>query len=316
MTVKNASQYNFFALKGGIEARALKDIAKQVIGQLKTATDALKSTDDAIKLYGDILDNILPWKAFNETLAELDKYKDEYSEKSGEIIGDIKSLMKDGVNAYYHASGYIFGWCDNATPLLQRFVNLFNSASPHKAVEQKEILITVLTKGVDEMKSAQDSISDSSLSFNQATGKLTTLNSRFQVEFTEKSEFYETKVRNIRLGAYLGTAILGPIGLGIAAAIVEGKYVPELKDKMSEVEEFYKHLKVKVKDAFRDIDVTKNMLNLEIMEIGELKVETKETRAFLDLGDIPELRDTLMKSAESLIDNCDNYRKKHAQKAY
>lgn len=199
---------------------------------LKTANKAVQTTDDAIKLYGKILDNILPWKAFNETLAELDKYKSDYSEKSAALIGDIKNLMKDGVNAYYHASEYIFGWCDLTTPILVKYQRLFNEHNPHVVYKQKAILVDALTKGVGEMQAAQDSISKSSLSFNGATGKLTTLNSRFQVEFVEKSEYYETKVKHIRIGAYVGSSLLGPIGLGIAAAVVELKYVPELRVKI------------------------------------------------------------------------------------
>lgn len=82
------------------------------------------------------------------------------------------------------------------------------------------------------------------------------------------------------MGAYIGSAFFGLIGLGISAALVELKYVPELKEKMVEIQSFYDNLRSTVDEASRNVEVTKNKLNKEIMQIGELKIKTEETQTF------------------------------------
>lgn len=120
-------------------------------------------------------------------------------------------------------------------------------------------------------------------------------------------------MKDIRMGAYIGSAFFGIIGLGISAALVELKYIPELKEKMDEIQTFYENLKSKVDEASRNVEVTKNKLNKEIVEIGEIKVKTEETQAFADLDHIPELRDVLTQSGKGLINKCKIYRQKHAE---
>lgn len=53
----------------------------------------------------------------------------------------------------------------------------------------------------------------------------------------------------------------------------------------------------------------------EIHHIGELKVQTDETRTFIGLDDVAELRETVTLSVNALIMKCDEYRKRHIQKA-
>lgn len=296
---------------GKSEAKALYS-NDQVRLDVKIANKALRTVNYAIRLYNNVLDRFVPWKAFQETVAELDEYKSEYSHRSRELVGEIKALMWKGINAYYLASKYIFKWTDAAIPLLTTYVALFNNHTVQKAYTQKDLLVEVLNSGEREMKAAQQAISDSSINFNRATGELTTLNSRFQNEFNEKSEYFQSKINDIRIGVYVGLSILGPLGIGIGAAVIESKYIPELKVLMAETEDFYDHLKAKVDQAFHDIENTKHKLNIEIAEIGELKIKTKETKTFIDLDDIPELRDTLRESAQNLIDSCNEYRRKHA----
>lgn len=141
----------------------------------------------------------------------------------------------------------------------------------------------------------------------------TALNGRFQFEFDEKSTYFQDKVTNIRLGAYIGSSFLGLLGLGISAALVELKYVPELKEKMFEIQSFYDNLRLTVDEASRNVEETKIKLNKEIIEIGDIKVKTEETKAFADLDYIPELRDTLAQSGKSLINKCNIYRQKHTE---
>lgn len=53
-------------------------------------------------------------------------------------------------------------------------------------------------------------------------------------------------------------------------------------------------------------------LNKEIKTIGELKVQTQaKKKSFVDLGGVPELRDTIINSAKDLIAMCKKYRQTH-----
>lgn len=152
----------------------IEGVAKEVVTDAETVYDALTITDEILGLYIDVLDKAAPWKTFQQTLAELDKFRDDYSEESSLLIGTIKSLMSDGIDAYHTASKYIFRWCDEATPQLSTYVDLFrNDHTIDKAHRQKDILVEVLKRGITEMKTAQDGISQSSISFNGAAGHLT-----------------------------------------------------------------------------------------------------------------------------------------------
>lgn len=282
--------------------------------EVKTATKAIKTVDDAIRLYSKVLDRVVPWKAFNETLIKLDKYKERYSKNSAALIGEIKALMKDGIDAYYRASEFIFSWSNAAIPLLITYVKLFDDHTAEKADIQNKLLIEMLGKGVTELQAAQAAISESSMRFNIATGKLTTLNSRFQVDSDEQSEFFRSKVDEIR-SLHGKSLVYGPITSYLIAALNEFIHVPKLKKTLKKVRKFYDKLKLKVEQAYRDVDVTKILLNFEILEIGDLKVQAKETRAFTDLDKIPELRDSLVQSAKNLIIDCFDYRRKHDEKA-
>lgn len=92
---------------------------------------------------------------------------------------------------------------------------------------------------------------------------------------------------------------------------MEGKFVPELWDKINSIKGFYDLLRSKVEKAFLDIDTTKRVLKMEIQEIGELKVQTEETKTFVSMDDVEALRDIVTKSAHDLIEKSIQYRKRH-----
>lgn len=292
----------------------LEDVDGKVLVDIETANEALRTADDVLSLYIEVLDHALPWKEFKTTLSELEKNKKNYSRQSASLIGDIKLLMNNGIDAYYHASKFISGWCSSSTPLLTTYVELFrNDHTIEKAHTQKELLVEVLEKGVKEMKAAQDEIKRGSNSFNSAVGHLTTLNSRFHFEFDEKSTYFKSMIKDVRTAAYVSTGFFGLFGLVFTALFVELKIIPEVKERMAKIQAIYVSLELKVEKAFHDVDETKIKLNKEIMQIGLLKVDAENTRTFVDLDDIPDLRDTLIESGQSLINKCQYYRRKYAE---
>lgn len=199
----------------------IEGIKNAVLNDIETANNALTSTYDVLNIYIDVLQHAVPWDAFNRTLNELDKYQKDYSKQSAALIGHIKSLMSEGIDAYNDASKHILKWCDEATPLLTTYVDLFeNDHTVEKAFTQKDILVVVLGKGVTEMKSAQAEIKQGSGSFNVAVGDLTTLNSRLHFEFSEKSTYFKKMISDVRAAAYAGTGFFGLFGLILTAGMV------------------------------------------------------------------------------------------------
>lgn len=302
------SNKNLFIFKDEIEVAAIHSNDHQVISGVKTANSAIKAINVAVKLYSKVLDHIVPWRAFNDTLSEFDKFKEEYSEESAQLINEIKALMKHGIDAYHHASEFIFRWSDEAMPLLNTYIELFDEHTVEKAHLQKELLVQMLTKGVAQMNSAQNAIEESSISFNIATGKLVTLNTRFMVEFDEKSDYFQSQIESMRR---IYRRKFGILAATIGYVLIRWKFIPELKDKIFEIETYYEHLESKVNQTFRDIDNIKRILYMEIQEIGNLKMKTKETETYMDLDNAPQLRDTLVHSAQDLIADCNEYSRKH-----
>lgn len=186
---------------------------------MEVVKKGVDTIDHALSMYDKLIDRIVPWKAFNETLAELDKFRKDYSTESAALIGETKTYMMNGIDAYFTASQNVYEWCGLVIPLLGVYIKLFTNHNPAKAEGQKKLLVQVLEDGIERMNAAQEDLGKSASAFNSAAGKLTTLHSRFAVEFDEKSEYFQTLITKIRVGAYAGSAVFGIIGIGIAAAV-------------------------------------------------------------------------------------------------
>ncbi|MGU5121531.1 hemolysin HlyE, partial [Escherichia coli] len=126
------------------------------------------------------------------------------------------------------------------------YILLFDEYNGKKASAQKDILIKVLDDGITKLNEAQKSLLVSSQSFNNASGKLLALDSQLTNDFSEKSSYFQSQVDKIRKEAYAGAAagvVAGPFGLiisySIAAGVVEGKLIPELKNKLKSVQSFF-----------------------------------------------------------------------------
>lgn len=266
-------------------------------------------------LYNKHIDRVIPWKEFKETLDELDKFRGNYSIESAALIGDIKTLMMDGMDSYFSASQSVYEWSGTVIPHLTTYIKLFDSYSAGIAETQKKLFVDVLNEGEKRMTDAQNDLGKSSSSFNSVAGKLSALHGRFAVEFDEKSEYFQTKMSEIRLKGYVGGAWFGPIGLGVAAGVIEGKLIPDIKANMGKIETFYETLNGKMQQAYQDIESTKKTLKSEIQQIGNLKVKTKNTNTYVGMDQVPDLREMVIKSAQDLIDQCEEYRKRHIHKS-
>lgn len=204
---------NFLSTKVAAEAKFVIEVAKE----------GIETADKALDLYNRVIDRVIPWKEFNETLTELDAFRKDYSTESAALIGQIKTLMLNGIDAYHSASQSVYEWTRYAVPLLKAYIKLFDTYNEVNAGAQRQMLLQVLESGIKKLGESQDELKRSSGSFNGVAGKLVELNTRFEYEFNEHSEFVQTKITQIRIGAYSGGALFGISGLTIAYFVAEGK---------------------------------------------------------------------------------------------
>lgn len=251
----------------------------------------------------------MPWKEFEATIGELDRFRNDYSKESADILGHIKTFMLDGMDAYFRSTQSVYEWSSLAEKLLERYIRLFEQNDEAKSTAQKVILLKVFDEGIDKMKVAQKELDNSSAAFNKAAGNLTSLRHRLTNEFDSKSDYYAEKVSLLRLKGYGGAAVFGLTGLAIAWLTLEKNIIPELDEKLASIKKFYDEMEAKVSKAFVDIDTTKMRLKDEIRVIGELKTQTDETKTYVILD--AELQSIATDSAKELIEKCRQYRERH-----
>ena len=282
--------------------------AKQIMDTIKKRID---TADKFLESYDRLKDRVIPWNEFNETLVELDKYRKDYSIESATLIGGIKTTMMNGMDAYFSASQNVYEWAGVATPLLNIYIKLFNQHTEEKAQTQRTLLLKVLDDSIAKMTEARKELERSSACFNEAGGQLESLNIRFDAEFDEKSEFVKTKIFQVKMSAYTSGALFGTPGVLLVKFYVLKKLIPPLMKKLKSIEKFYKDTKTKVDNAAENIEKIKATLKTEIKHIGDLKVQTENTKSYINVDEIPEMRDDVIKSVQSLITHCDAYRKRH-----
>lgn len=288
---------------------------------LDVVKEGMEVADKALELYDKILDKVIPWKEFENTIKELDKYREDYSKEAGQLIGQIKTLLLNGMDTYFLSTQSIYEWCGTAVYQLNLYLKLFKETGPKSAAAQKALLVAVLDSGIKKMNEAQQKLSESTSAFNKVSGELLSLNTQLKNDFDKNSEYYNRQINKIRTEAYAGAAsgaVFGIFGLiisyGTAAGIVENQLIPELNAKMESIKSFYVDLKQTIEKSNVDIDTTKTQLQTEIQTIGDLKVETENTQATISLDEFDALRDEIINAATKLINHCNDYKERHGKK--
>lgn len=133
---------------------------------IETIKEGIDTAGCMMDLYNRHLDRIIPWSDFKETLEELDKFRGNYSVESAALIGDIKTIMMDGMDSYFAASQSVFEWTGTVIPHLTMYIKLFDSYSAGIAETQKKLFVDVLNEGEKRMTDAQNDLGKSSSSFN------------------------------------------------------------------------------------------------------------------------------------------------------
>ncbi len=87
---------------------------------VEVVKNAIETADGALDLYNKYLDQVIPWQTFDETIKELSRFKQEYSQAASVLVGDIKTLLMDSQDKYFEATQTVYEWCGVATQLPQR----------------------------------------------------------------------------------------------------------------------------------------------------------------------------------------------------
>lgn len=285
---------------------------------VKIIDDSINAADKALDLYNKVVDQVVPWNAFEETIKEIERFKDEYSTEASTLVGETKTLLLDAQDKYFQSSQSVYRWCGLTLQLMPVFIKSLDI--PEQAETQRTIITKVLDDGIQKIEVAIDLLGKSSETFNKTSGKLTELDARLGNDFDSKSGYFKSKVDKIRKDAYGGAAagvIAGPFGLiisySIAAGVVEGKLIPELVKKLNEVKNFFISLRNKVNNANKEIGDVKIQLNEEVNSLGELQSQVAATKLMVDFSKEAALKQMVVESASSLINSCNTYQIRHGR---
>ena len=75
---------------------------------VEVVKNAIETADGALDLYNKYLDQVIPWQTFDETIKELSRFKQEYSQAASVLVGDIKTLLMDSQDKYFEAKASLF----------------------------------------------------------------------------------------------------------------------------------------------------------------------------------------------------------------
>lgn len=67
---------------------------------VEVVKNAIETADGALDLYNKYLDQVIPWQTFDETIKELSRFKQEYSQAASVLVGNIKTLLMDSQDKY------------------------------------------------------------------------------------------------------------------------------------------------------------------------------------------------------------------------
>lgn len=154
----------------------------------------------------------------------LDERRGDYSVESASLLGEIKTLIMNALDQYFQSTQAIFEWCGLASELLTDYLELFNQIDESTFNNQKEIMIEVLSEGITKMEQAQKNLGESSSSFNDASGKLSSLNARLSHKFDSKSEYFEQKKTELEKSA--GNNLFMYTQAPFLCLVAEGEFTP------------------------------------------------------------------------------------------
>lgn len=276
---------------------------------MEVAKEGIDAPDKIADSYNTILDNVVPLK---QIFSKVNQYQSDYSKEANALVTDANAKVTDGLTESFKARYKAWEICAAAIPLLTTYNHLLDSPMDQGIFSMvRTILINVLNIGIQKLEDGQKDLADSSASFDAAAGKLMPLNTRLESDFSENSEYFKTQIANIRKTLQRGIRPFFLFGVLISRGASEAKVVSEVKAKMAAIEKSYQELTAEARKSSQNIDATRAKIKEQIREIIALKDLAEGTKTFEDLGNNPELKESVLKSSKNLIAKCSAYQVRH-----
>ncbi len=288
----------------GVELQQVQQILDTAINKMK----ALEKISESARV---------PYKELNDAITELESHCSNLSLTIGTLIGEIKTLALSAVSNHRICTRQINTWCGKASDLLQIYLDL-SKDHPYDADSvqiQRKTLAKVLADGMQEMGQALQKFEASFFSFDQATGKLATLESALGNEINGKVKWKTILEGFVKIGAFaksvgfLRSIVTIHNGLMIAVlacAVIGGVY--DTFYRINNLGEMFEILAKNVKTSKLEIAHIKALCDDEMEIIGELNAQTNKVD-FLLSSEI--LHNKAIPAIESLIELCNQYRENH-----
>lgn len=251
---------------------------------------------EVLSQYDSFISSFVPGNEFQKSLDALEKYRNDYAGKiDWEINGIYKPQIMNYIDAFFYASQKIREWADIIESHLQLVNKLFDEHDARKAESQKQLLVEVLDNGVAQINAAQTHLVNSLPNLLAADRII--LASRNV--FIEKWKVYHAKLRKPIhfLGAYRSR---------------DKKYIAANVNKIKAIIKIYSDLLGTVKRAAQTILRGDNILRTQATAIADLKKQMQSMALFGNVVERLDLRDQIIESAQLVIENSQEFRKKHA----
>eukprot|EP00475_Leptophrys_vorax_P037776 TRINITY_DN65610_c0_g1_i2.p1 TRINITY_DN65610_c0_g1~~TRINITY_DN65610_c0_g1_i2.p1 ORF type:complete len:161 (-),score=43.76 TRINITY_DN65610_c0_g1_i2:23-505(-) len=146
------------------EAREAVEITEKGIETLR----------NAVKLYDEIMDKIIPWETFQQTMDTLLSFESDYSREAYGYVKEAKLLIERSKDNYAAATRSVYEWCSLAISLLTAYLKLLNQKK--SAESQKKIVLKVLDEGHAKLLAAIELLTSTNEHFNSLKVELEALN--------------------------------------------------------------------------------------------------------------------------------------------
>mgnify|MGYP001794495849 FL=1 len=297
-------------------------------GAVQLASQGVDTAKKSLELLNQVLDTVIPWKEFRQTMQALKDHRDQYSDQAGKVVGEVATLLLNSSDSYVYSVNSVDKWCKSAAQLLQTYIELFSKISnPMTAEAQKALLLVVLKDGSDAIAEAQREMKKSNEQFNAMTGKLKELRAVLKNDFHEGSAYFDSAVKAVRVKAYAGASasvatvpFLGPIGLAVAyavaAGVAEGSLIPALKKSFEETEKSFNDLSATLDKAQEAITKARQDIKAELTTLDNIESQIRSTHGYAIAWAKapPALFQYLKESTEKLIQMCKDYTADAARK--
>lgn len=269
----------------------------------------INKTNYMLVMYDQNLDSVVPFKAFNASLAALDIMSQDYKGKCHQDIYDACHMGYRASDQYYRATDQIFRWCSVANKLVSYSL---------KHVEDKKFLFTAMLKvtsqGIDTITKSLVSLEEVRTELTNMKAKLQPIPKNLEDELEELRRSADRTVNKILeiAGGPAGYALglfSALIAKGIELVIIQGRLKPSQSKKFKITETYYANLIEAVKNANGNVTAVKNALNQEITLVTGLQGDVSAHQEIIQM-----LMDTEMyrpDALEGLLVTVNGYIERH-----